>query len=250
MGSSLQDRVAVITGGATGIGGATSRRYAAEGAVSVVVDYNEEEGRATEEAIRQAGGRAEFHPLDVRSAEQTKEVFARIGATHGRIDILVCSAGILQGAYEGIGDLPEEEWDATLDTNLKGTYLTTKYAAHWLRQAERSVLLLIASGAGVRGGSSSYAYAASKAGMHGMQYNFERDLGPDGTRVHVICPGGIATPLKLLNVAQGAESRGESSDAAVAAARESLGDPDGVAKILTFLASDDGAYVRGTIFTR
>ncbi|HJP30100.1 MAG TPA: SDR family oxidoreductase [Candidatus Latescibacteria bacterium] len=246
----LRDRVAVITGGATGIGGAASEMYGAEGALSIVVDYNSTEGEVLVERIRQAGGRAEFHALDVRSAEQTAEVFGRIGATHGRIDVLVCSAGVLMGAYNGIADLEEEAWDSTLDTNLKGTYLSTKFAAPWLRQAERSVLLLIASGAGVRGGSSSYAYAASKAGMHGMQYNFERDLGATGTRVHVICPGGIATPLKLLNVAQGATARGEDSDAAVDKARRSLGDPVGVAKILTFLASDDGDYVRGTIFTR
>ena len=100
----------------------------------------------------------------------------------------------------------------------------------------------------MRGGSSSLAYAASKAGMHGMQHNLARDI--PGTRLHVVCPGGIATPLKLLNIAQGATARGEDSDAAVANARQSLGDPTGVAKILTFLASDDADYVRGTIFTR
>ncbi len=161
----LRDRVAVITGGATGIGGAASEMYGAEGALSIVVDYNSTEGEVLVERIRQAGGRAEFHALDVRSAEQTAEVFGRIGATHGRIDVLVCSAGVLMGAYNGIADLEEEAWDSTLDTNLKGTYLSTKFAAPWLRQAERSVLLLIASGAGVRGGSSSYAYAASKAAV-------------------------------------------------------------------------------------
>ncbi|MFP6590016.1 MAG: SDR family oxidoreductase [Candidatus Latescibacterota bacterium] len=246
----LQDRIAVVTGGATGIGGATSELFGTEGALSIIVDYNEAEGEAAAERIRAGGGRAEFHALDVRSSDETAKVFERIGATHGRIDVLVCSAGVLMGAYNGIADLEEEAWDATIDTNLKGTYLTTKFAAPWLRRAERSVLLLIASGAGVRGGSSSFAYAASKAGIHGMQYNFERDLGASGTRVHVICPGGIATPLKLLNIAQGATARGEDSDTAVANARQSLGDPAGVAKILTFLASDDADYVRGTIFTR
>lgn len=244
----LQDRIAVVTGGATGIGGATSEMFAAEGALTVIVDYNAEAGAAAAARIQAAGGRAEFHELDVRSSEQTGEVFARIGTAHGRIDVLVCSAGILRGAFQGIAELEEEDWDATIDTNLKGTYLCGKYAAPWLRRASRSVLLLIASGAGVRGGSSSFAYAASKAGMHGMQYNFSSDL-PD-TRVHVICPGGIATPLKLLNIAQGASARGEDADAAVEAARKALGDPAGVARILTFLASDDADYVRGTIFTR
>lgn len=238
----------MVTGGATGIGGATSDMYAAEGAVVIIVDYNTEAGTAAVERIQAAGGRAEFHQLDVRCAEATEQVFERIGASHGRIDVLVCSAGILRGAFQGIADLQEDDWDATLDTNLKGTYLSGRFAAPWLRQAEGSVLLLIASGAGVRGGSSSFAYAASKAGMHGMQHNFAIDL--TDTRVHVICPGGIATPLKLLNIAEGADARGEDADAAVEAARQSLGDPVGVARILTFLASDDADYVRGTVFTR
>lgn len=244
----LQDRVAVITGGATGIGGASSEMFAGEGAVTVVLDHNPEAAAATLARIQAAGGRAEFHQLDVRSAEQTERVFSDIGARHGHIDVLVCSAGILRGAFQGIADLQEDDWDATIDTNLKGTYLCGRFAAPWMRKAERSVLLLIASGAGVRGGSSSFAYAASKAGMHGMQYNFASDL-PD-TRVHVVCPGGIATPLKLRNIAEGASARGEDADAAVEAARKSLGDPVGVARILTFLASDDAEYVRGTIFTR
>lgn len=246
----LEGRVAVVTGGATGIGGAAAELFAAEGALSVILDHNGEEGRATVERATAAGGRAEFHRLDVRSHEETAGVFGEIGDRLGRVDVLLCSAGVLDGAYRKIADLPEQEWDITLDTNLKGTYLTVRSAAPLLRAAGRSVLLLVSSGAGVRGGSSSYAYAASKAGMHGMQYNFESDLGPDGTRVHVICPGGIATPLKLLNIAQGAEARGEDPEAAVAAARGSLGDPAGVARVLAFLASDDGEYVRGTVFTR
>ncbi len=240
----------MVTGGATGIGGAAAERFAADGALSVILDLNEQEGRSTVERVTAAGGRAELHLLDVRSGEQTAGVFREIGERHGRVDVLLCSAGVLDGAYRSISDLPEQEWDITIDTNLKGTYLTVRSAAPLLRAAGRSVLLLVSSGAGVRGGSSSYAYAASKAGMHGMQYNFEQDLGGDGTRVHVICPGGIATPLKLLNIAQGAEARGEDPEPAVAAARRSLGDPAGVAKVLAFLASDDGEYVRGTVFTR
>ena len=240
----------MVTGGATGIGGAAAERFAADGALSVILDLNEQEGRSTVERVTAAGGRAEFHPLDVRSGERTAGVFRELAERPGRVDVLLCSAGVLDGAYRSIADLPEQEWDITIDTNLKGTYLTVRSAAPLLRAAGRSVLLLVSSGAGVRGGSSSYAYAASKAGMHGMQYNFEQDLGGGGTRVHVICPGGIATPLKLLNIAQGAEARGEDPEPAVAAARRSLGDPAGVAKVLAFLASDDGEYVRGTVFTR
>lgn len=246
----LENRVAVITGGATGIGGAAAELCAAEGAIVHLLDANAEDGRATEARIRDHGGVARFHEVDVRDAEQLRATFEQIRTTDEQIHVLVCSAGVLRGAYCGIDDLDEEDWDATLDTNLKGTYLTTRFAAPGLRKADKSVLLLISSGAGVRGGSSSYAYAASKAGVHGLQYNLQSDLGATGSRIHVVCPGGIATPLKLKNVAEGAASRGENVEAAVASARESLGDPVGVARVLTFLASDDGDYVRGTIFTR
>ena len=142
----------------------------------------------------------------------------------------------------------EDDWDATIVTNLKGTFLTAKYVAPLLEKAGESIFLLIASGAGVRGASSSHAYAASKAGMHGMHYKLEQELGPKGVRLHVICPGGIATPLKLENVAQGAVAQGQ--DPELAQRNANLGEPIGVARILAFLASEEGSYVRGTIFTR
>jgi NAD(P)-dependent dehydrogenase (short-subunit alcohol dehydrogenase family) len=83
-----------------------------------------------------------------------------------------------------------------------------------------------------------------------MYHNFVSDLGPKGTRVHVICPGGIATPLKLRNVGEGAAARGEDAEQAIEAARQRLGEPIGVARVLAFLASEEGSYVRGTVFTR
>lgn len=242
----LKGRVALITGGSTGIGRATAERYGAEGAQVVILDYNEQEGRAALDTIARAGGQAEFHQTDVRSAASVEAVFRKLG--HDHLDILVCSAGVLKGAFKGVVGLGEDEWDATIDTNLKGTYLVVRQAAPLLEKAGQSVVLLIASGAGVRGGSSSLAYAASKAGVHGMQYNIES--GVRGARVHVICPGGIATPLKLENIVQGAQAAGQDSTQALEAAKKSLGDPMGVARVLTFLASEEGSYVRGTIFTR
>ena len=244
----LSGKIVVITGGATGIGGATAELCAAEGAVSILLDYNPDEGRATLERIEKVGGRGEFHEVDVRREKRVAAVFAKIAEAHGRVDVLICSAGVLTGAHQGITELTEEDWDTTIDTNLKGTYLTGKHAAALLKASPSSVLLLIASGAGVGGGSSSYAYAASKGGMHGMQYNFAREL--PGTRVHVVCPGSIATPLKLKNIGQGAEKRGEDPVAAMKAAKETLGDPVGIARILAFLASEDADYIRGDIRTR
>jgi NAD(P)-dependent dehydrogenase (short-subunit alcohol dehydrogenase family) len=242
----LKDKIALITGGATGIGRATAELFAAEGARALILDYNEVEGRAAVAAIEKAGGRAEFHRTDVRSAPSVAGVFQKLNAD--RLDVLVCSAGVLKGAFKGVAGLSEEDWDATLDTNLKGTYLVVRQAAPLLEKAGQSVVLLIASGAGVHGASSSLAYAASKAGVHGMQYNIA--AGVRGARVHVICPGGIATPLKLENVAQGAAAAGQDTARAVEEAKKHLGDPLGIARVLAFLASEEGSYVRGTIFTR
>ena len=246
----FKNKIALVTGGATGIGGATAELFGAEGATTLILDYNGEEGRTNADRINTAGGRAAFYQVDVSSAASVAAAFEAIGREYGRLDVVVCSAGVLKGAYRAIDELPEEEWDATIDTNLKGTYLTCKYAAALMEEAGNSVLLLISSGAGVRGGSSSYAYAASKAGIHGMHYKLQSELGPRGVRLHVVCPGGIATPLKLENIAQAAEVAGQDPEEAMARARQTLGDPMGIAKVLAFIASEDGSYINGTVFTR
>jgi NAD(P)-dependent dehydrogenase (short-subunit alcohol dehydrogenase family) len=244
----LTNKEALITGGSTGIGRATTELFAQEGARVHIVDYNEEEGQAAVEKIAAAGGQAHFYATDVRSEKSVAAALAQVGKRAGRLDLAVFAAGVLQGAFKTIEELSEEDWDATIDTNLKGTFLSAKYATPLLAAAGESVLLIIASGAGVRGGSSSYAYAASKAGQHGLHFKLEQELGPKGVRLHVICPGGIATPLKLANVAQGAEAAGRDPEEAKRNAR--LGDPMGVARVLAFLASEEGSYVRGTVFTR
>ena len=247
---SLDGKVAVVIGGTGELCGAMGEGLAQAGAEVVLVGRSEKKAASRMASIAEKGGKSRFIAADVGSRSALNTLCNDVVAQCGRVDILVCSAGVLTGAYRGIGELSEEDWNATLDTNLKGTYLTAKHAAPLLELAGETVLLLIASGAGVHGGSSSFAYAASKAGIHGMYHNFVNDLGSKGTRVHVICPGGIATPLKLKNVAEGARARGEDAERAVEAASQNLGDPMGVARVLAFLASDDGAYVRGTVFTR
>ncbi len=246
----LDDKIVAITGGATGIGAACAEQFAERGAVVCVLDYNREAGASTVDRVTSAGGRASFQQLDVRSGSEVESAFGKIDSEHGRLDALVCCAGVIKGAYRGINEIAEQDWDATLDTNLKGTYLTAKYGSPLLIKGRNPVLLLISSGAGVHGGSSSYAYAASKAGMHGMRFNLESELEPHGVRVHVICPGSIATPLKLANIGEAAQKRGEDAQAAMDKARLELGEPAGVARVLCFLVSEEGSYVRGTIRTR
>ena len=244
----LENKEALITGGATGIGRATAELFASEGACIHIIDYNEEQGQAAVTEIEAAGGKAHFYATDVRSEQSVAESIVRVKEHTDRLDVAVFAAGVLKGAFKTIEELAVEDWDATLDTNLKGTFLSAKYTTPLLAAADESVLLIIASGAGVRGGSSSYAYAASKAGQHGLHFKLQQEVEPKGVRLHVICPGGIATPLKLENVAQGAVAAGLDPEQAKQNAR--LGDPIGVARVLAFLASEEGSYVRGTVFTR
>jgi NAD(P)-dependent dehydrogenase (short-subunit alcohol dehydrogenase family) len=117
-----------------------------------------------------------------------------------------------------------------------------------MRRAGKGTIVLIASGAGVRGGSSSVAYGSSKGAVHGLAMVLEPQLAPHGIRVNDVCPGSLDTPLKRQNVIDGARARGQSADEALAKAN--LADPIGVARVLAFLASDEADYVRGSVFTR
>ena len=132
--------------------------------------------------------------------------------------------------------------------NLTGSFLVAKAVVPAMKRAGRGVIILVASGAGVRGGSSSVAYGSSKGAVHGLAMVLEPQLAPLGIRVNDVCPGSLDTPLKRQNVIDGAVAHGEDPDAALA--RAGLGDPRGVARVLAFLASDDADYVRGSIFTR
>ncbi len=246
----LQGKVAVVTGGARGIGGATAQELAREGAKVVIGDVLAAEGEATAGAIRKAGGEARFVRTDVTSESHCKALMAAAVDAYAHLDVLVCCAGVLRGAYLQPDELDAETFMGVLDINVKGTFLAVRSAVPWLRQAGRGVVLLLASGAGVRGPSSSLAYGTSKGGVHGLAMTLEPQLAAAGIRVNDVCPGGIATRMKLDNVADGARHAGRSVEQALADAEVTLGDPVGVARILAFLASDDADFVRGTIHTR
>ncbi len=245
----LAGKNALVAGGATGIGRATAELYASEGAAVAIIDYNVEEGEQAVDQIRSLGGKASFCKVDVRKEEDVAAALQEIDADYGSLDAVVCSAGVLRGASRNITELTMDEWSDTIDTNLTGVFLTVKHAAGMMEKANKSVLMVISSGAGVYGGSSSLPYAASKGGLYGMRFNLEGALAPLGVRVHIICPGSITTPLKVQNMIENAERRGEDPGAAEKEAN-TLGDPLGIARILVMLASEDGEYMRGTVRTR
>ena len=244
----LNDKVAVITGGSTGIGAATAIEYARAGAKIVFGDINETDAEETVRAIREVGGVARFLRTDVMVEAEVAALMKTANTEFGGIHVLVTAAGILRGPGVRIDEFETATFDSVIDVNLKGTFFALKHAVPIMRGCEGGVILCIASGAGVRGGSSSVAYGSSKGGVNGLVMVVENQISP--IRIHTICPGGLATPLKLGQIAESARREGRDPDAAVADARKSLGDPVGVARVLTFLASDAGSYTRGQIFTR
>jgi NAD(P)-dependent dehydrogenase (short-subunit alcohol dehydrogenase family) len=246
----LDGKVAVVTGGARGIGGATAELLAQQGARVVIGDRRAAEAQATLGRIGSAGGEAVFVETDVTKEDSVRRLMTAAVERWGRIDVLAHAAGILKGATLMVDELDVDVFDEVVSVNLRGAFLCSKHAAAQMRKQGSGVMLLIASGAGVRGGSSSVAYGSSKGGVHGLSLVLAPQLEPHGIRVHGICPGSLATELKLDNVADVARARGEDPVAARERAARELGDPTGVAKVMAFLASDEADYVRGSIFTR
>jgi NAD(P)-dependent dehydrogenase (short-subunit alcohol dehydrogenase family) len=246
----LRGKVVLITGGATGIGAAAALACGREGARVLIGDVNEADGKEAVDRVARAGGQARFAKADVTVEADARRLAAEAETAWGRLDVLITSAGVLRGSMVPVEDLEAATWDGVIEVNLKGTFLCVKHAVPALKRSGRGVILCVSSGAGVRAGSSSFAYGASKGGVHGFGLTLMDRLGPEGIRVHVICPGNLDTPLKRAQIAEAARATGRPADEAVAAQRPGLGDPEGVGRILAFLASDEAEYVRGTIFTR
>ncbi len=244
----LQDKVVIVTGAASGIGLATARVCAEEGACLVLADLPSAPGLSELSSLGDGDRPALVVPADVTRLADCLALAAAAERRWGRIDALINCAGILQGAYVAVDDLDEETFDRVVDVNLAGSFRMVKAVVPAMRRAGRGVIVLIASGAGVRGGSSSVAYGSSKGAVHGLAMVLEPQLAPAGIRVNDVCPGSLDTPLKRQNVVDFAAAHGRSPEEALAKAN--LGDPRGVAKILAFLVSDEADYVRGTVFTR
>ena len=244
----LEGTVAVITGGARGIGGATAIKFAAEGAKVIIGDLLDAEAKETLAAIQSAGGEAAFVKTDVTNEEQCRAMCQAAVDRFGQLDVIVTCAGVLQGAFTPLEDFDVDTFSRVQDINVRGTFLSVKHAVSHMRQAGGGTVICISSGAGVSGGSSSIAYGTSKAGVHGFVKCIEDQLRRSNIRCHAVCPGSVDTPLKRQNVLDGARAAGRDPEQALANA--SLVDPAGIAAVLAFLASEEGSYIRGTVFTR
>lgn len=240
----MQDRVAIVTGGASGIGAAVAQCFVESGATVVLADVQDDRGRRLAERL---GPRCRYLHTDVSREQDMSALVAGTLAAHGRLDCLVNNAGIA-GPGGGIEQIRPESWDAVMAVLLRGAYLGMHFAAPVMKSQGRGSIVNVASVAGFRAGYGSHIYSAAKAAVMQLTVTVAMELGESGVRVNCVCPGAIATPL----FGKAAGLGPDEAEATVATMRQMLakaqpiqraGEADDVAQAVLWLASDASAFV-------
>jgi NAD(P)-dependent dehydrogenase (short-subunit alcohol dehydrogenase family) len=241
----LEGKVAVVTGGGSGIGQATAVRFAAEGAAVGVLDLVPEAAEQTVAIIDKEGGVARALAADVSDAAQVAGALDALAAEHGRIDVLYNNAGVDSRGSVAVAE--EADWDRCFAVNVKGTFLTSRAALKHM--GEGGSIVNQASVAGLVGVMNFAAYCAAKGAVIALTRSMAVDLAARKIRVNVICPGTVFTPLMEPMLA----ARGD-GDMELGLARTlvkypigRLGDPDDIARVALFLASDEAAFMTGSV---
>jgi 3-oxoacyl-[acyl-carrier protein] reductase len=235
----LENKVAIITGGAAGIGKATVEKFAAEGAVVSIWDVNEEKGKALVNALTQAGHLCEFRKVNVALLAEVTRAVAGVVEKYGRLDILVNNAGITRDA--SLAKMEESQFDQVIEVNLKGVFNCAKAAGAIMAQQKSGAIINTSSVVAVYGNFGQTNYVAAKSGIIGMTKVWARELGRKGVRVNAVAPGFIATemvltvPENILNSLKEKTPLGR------------LGEPEDIANAYLFLASDEAAYINGAL---
>ena len=240
----LAGKVALITGGASGIGRATALLFAREGAAVVLADVNASAGQSVADEIIQSRGRAFFEPVDVTRAADCKRLVERTIRDFGRIDILFNNAGIIRRAT--VLDLAEEEWDRVMAVNVKSIYLLSREVIPHMEKAGGGTIINTASGWGLAGGAKAAVYCASKGGVVLLTKALAIDHGSQRIRVNCICPGDTDTNM----LRDEAQQLGEENSRFLAESAKRplgrVGTPEEIAQAALYLASDASSFVTGT----
>jgi 3-oxoacyl-[acyl-carrier protein] reductase len=241
----LKDRVALITGGAAGIGKATAQRFIEEGARVVICDVDAEAGAA---AVEELGEHAEFHRVDVTDRDAVQDWVDAVVDQHGRVDVLVNNAGVLRDNMlvkvkdgELVKQMPEADFDLVISVNLKGVFNCAQAVAPYMIRQGGGVILNATSIVGLDGNFGQTNYVATKAGVIGMTKVWARELGRAGVRVNAVAPGFTATemvmqmPEKILDGMRSRTPLGR------------MAEPRDIANAYLFLASDEASFVTGDV---
>jgi NAD(P)-dependent dehydrogenase (short-subunit alcohol dehydrogenase family) len=244
----LQDKVAVVTGAAKGIGEAVTRTLAREGAAVVIADVDAHAAHALANQLIAAGGRALVVPADVSRAPDARGIAEAAVATFGGIDVLVNNAGIQ--TYGTVESMPEEEWDRTLTVNLKSVFLVSKYIVPELRKRGGGTIVNMASVQALATQPGVSAYAASKGAVLAMTRSMALDFAADGVRVNCVCPGSVDTPMLRWAADQfgGGDPEGAVREWGKLHALGRVAKSEEVAEMVLFLASPRSSFCTGAAY--
>jgi 3-oxoacyl-[acyl-carrier protein] reductase len=235
----LKGKAAIVTGATGGIGMATARKFAAEGAAVVVADLDAARVDEAASSLADSGARAIGVRVDVTDRASVEAMAAAALAAFGRIDCLVNNAGITQDAR--LVKMSEEQFDRVIDVNLKGVFLCTQAVADAMIRQGSGVILNASSVVGLYGNFGQTNYAATKAGVIAFTKTWARELGPKGVRAIAVCPGFVRTPI-LASIPPAVMQKTIDK---VPLGR--LGEPEEIAAVYAFLASDEAAYINGAV---
>ena len=237
-------RTVLITGGTSGIGLAAAELFVRQGAAVMVSSRSADKGEAAVARLVALGGEAAFVRADVRDEDHVKNLIAETIDTFGHLDVVVNSAGIINRIL--LTELEQPDWDAILDTNLRGVYLVCKHALPPLIEQGRGVLVNVASYLGTFGArSTTPAYNAAKAGVVALTRSLALQVGPQGIRVNAVCPGFVVTSLNEQIIRGAPDPAAKEKEMARDYPLGRLGRPADVAAAILFLASDEAGWITG-----
>lgn len=241
---SLFGKVALITGGASGIGRATAELFSREGAAVAIIDIDAKAGKAVVESITEASGEAIFILCDVTKADQCEMAVSQVVERWGQLDVLFNNAGVTRRA--SVLGTSEEEWDWVMAVNVKSIFLMSKAALPIMIHGGGGSIVNTASGWGLVGGKNAASYCASKGAVIQLTKAMAVDHGPEGIRVNAVCPGDTDTPMLANEAEQLGQTHEEILASSVDRPLRRVGRPEEIASAVLYLASDDASFITGT----
>ncbi|MCM2677625.1 SDR family oxidoreductase [Alkalicoccobacillus plakortidis] len=240
----LENKVAIVTGAASGMGRAIAELYAKEGAKVVAADINQAGVEETVHTIKESGGQATAIRVDLAKREEAESMIDLAVETYGTLDILVNNAGIMD-AFEPVGDITDEKWDLLFDINTKSVMYTMRKSIPIFLEKKQGIIVNVASTGGISGAHAGAAYGASKHAVVGLTKNTGYMYANEGIRCNAIAPGGVAT--NITSSLKQPNSFGLERIKKTTSVMPRVGTAEEIAKVALFLASEQSSFVNGTV---